>query len=69
MGRASMVVLPTALPMVASVMLRASVEALTSTVTVLAEMLRVKSMVAGWSTSSSAVRVWVAKPLEAMVIW
>jgi len=62
-----MVVVPTELPMVASVKLSVSAEELTSTVTASAFTLRTKSMVAGWSTSSSAVRVWVAKPLEAMV--
>jgi len=50
-------------------MFRASVEELTSTVTELADTLRAKSMVAGWSTRSSAVRVCVANPVEAMVIW
>jgi hypothetical protein len=66
-GSASMVVVPTELPMVASVRLRISVAELTSTVTVSAFTLRVKSMVAGWSTSNSAVRDCVAKPLEVMV--
>src|SRR4029077_4072487 len=63
-----MVVLLTALPILASLVLTVCATSLTSTVSSLAATERAKSMVAGWLTSSSAVFACLPNPALVTVI-